>query len=112
MPRKVVRTIFLGPADCKQESRTCSLFGAAEVLMSEPKDLHVVRCVAAFWNKRTADEIHHRGAVLLVCAGPDSDDALRRPRFRLAFLKHFGLGIERIAGEDRSGEVNLLPAEV
>src|SRR6516164_6510342 len=67
---------------------------------------------AALVNEHRALERHHYRAVLVETAGLDRDDALAGPAVRLALREDFALGIERVAGENGRGRLDLVPAEI
>ncbi len=55
--------------------------------------------------------LDHHHAVLIDPARAYLHHALARPRLRFAHADHLGLGIERIAGKDRIGELDIVPAQ-
>src|SRR4051812_27382304 len=57
-------------------------------------------------------ELDHGLVALVEAARAYGDDAEARSRIRLSLLEHFGLGAERVPGEDRRRQPHLAPAEV
>src|SRR5690348_13793561 len=70
-----------------------------------------LRGVRAAVHEQGSLEADHDGAVLVVAAGADGDDADVLARLRVAHLEHLGLGVDRVALEDRRGQADLVPAE-
>src|SRR5258707_6691551 len=68
--------------------------------------------MAAHRDERRPLEGHEHRAVGLLSGGAHGDDAMVRPRRRFALADHLGLGVDRVAGEDRRGEPYLVPAEI
>src|SRR5262249_1471200 len=72
----------------------------------------VVNRMAAHRDERGALEGHEYGAIRLLAGGAHRDDAVVRARVGFALADHFRLGVDRVAGENRRGEADLVPAEV
>src|SRR3954452_17801976 len=63
-------------------------------------------------NEEAALELAHDLVALVHAAGADLDDAVRRPRPRLAHREHLRLGADRVAHEHGLRQADLLPPEV
>src|SRR3970282_1633513 len=72
----------------------------------------VVHGVAALGNQARALESHEHGPVRFCPRGAHGDDAVVRPRARLALADDLGFGIDRVSREYRGGEPDLVPAEI
>src|SRR5919197_667703 len=72
----------------------------------------VIDGVAAHRNERRALEGHEHRTVGLLAGGAHRDDAVVRTGSGFALADHFGLGVDRVAGENGRRQAHLVPAKV
>src|SRR5688572_31510830 len=93
-------------------SRAASSAGSVWRMASSVVGLDFELVCVALHDEHGAVELAHLHAVLVRPHGLHRDDARAGAALRFALLQHLGAGIERVAGVERMGKLDVGPAEV
>src|SRR5690348_2173226 len=68
--------------------------------------------MASLGDQRSPLKAHEPRAVPFLANRAYGDKALPRPRRGFALRQHLRLGVDRVADEDRRGQLDVIPAEI